>query len=86
MPRLLQEILADHQVTEAELRRIFDRYDTNRDGRLSHDEVKDFARDVGSLLGSSVDDVMDIISFYQRDDDDALDREEIRAFLEIHLT
>ena len=86
VPRLIEDILADQQVSEVELRRLFDHYDTNRDGRLSQVEVKNFALDVSRLLKCSLSDVMDILSFYQHDDDEALDREEVRGFLEIHMT
>jgi len=86
MARSIAEIIADHKVTEAELEELVARYDANGDGRLDGEEVREFAREVSALLKSDVADVIDILSFYQADDDVAFDPQEIRSFLELHLT
>jgi hypothetical protein len=86
MPRTLKDILADHTVTNEELSSLVARFDTNGDGRLEGDEVRSFAAEVAPLLDSSIDDVIDVLSFYQHDDDPALEPEEVRGFLEVHMT
>ena len=85
MSRSLTEILADHEVSDSELADLVARFDTNGDGRLEGEEVRAFARTVAEHLGNEVDDVIAVLSFYQHDDDPALDPEEIRGFLEVHL-
>jgi hypothetical protein len=85
MTRTLQDILADHTVTTEELSALVARFDTNGDGRLEGDEVRAFAAEVAPLLESAIDDVIDVLSFYQHDDDPALDPEEVRGFLEMHM-
>ncbi len=86
MARSIAEIIADNKVTEAELEELVARYDANGDGRLDGEEVREFAREVATLLKIDVADVIDILSFYQADDDVAFDPQEIRSFLELHLT
>ena len=85
MSRSLTEILADHEVSDSELADLVARFDTNGDGRLEGEEVRAFARTVAEHLGNEVEDVIAVLSFYQHDDDPALDPEEIRGFLEVHL-
>lgn len=86
MSRTIEEIIADHQVSNEELQALVAQFDENGDGRLQGEEVRSFARAVAEHLGQDIADVMDIISFYQHDDDPALDPEEVREFLEMHLT
>lgn len=86
MSRSLAAILADHHVSDDELTALVAQYDSNGDGRLQGEEVRAFARAVASHLDHDVADVMDVLSFYQHDDDPTLDPEEIRGFVEMHLT
>lgn len=86
MARTVAEIIADHKITDAELEELVARFDENGDGRLTGEEVRAFAREVAALLKNDVADVIDILSFYQADDDIAFDPGEIRSFLELHLT
>lgn len=85
MSRSIAEVLADHEVSDAELAGLVARFDANSDGRLEGEEVRAFAQAVAEHLGNDVDDVIDVLSFYQHDDDPALDPEEVRSFLELHL-
>lgn len=86
MSRSIADILADHRVSDAELEGLVAQFDRDGDGRLQGEEVRAFARAVAAHLDNDVADVMDVLSFYQHDDDSALDPEELRGFLEVHLT
>lgn len=85
MSRSLEAILADHTVTPEELQALVARHDANGDGQLEGEEVRSFAREVAAHLGNRIEDVLALLSFYQLDDDTALDPEEIRGFLELYL-
>ena len=84
MSRSISQIIADHKVTEDELNDIMRKFDTNEDGKLQGDEIKAFAAEVAPLVGSAIEDLIEILDFYQLDEDDALTPEEIQSFLEIH--
>ena len=86
MGRTVAEIIADHEVTDEELQALVARFDANGDGRLDGEEVRAFAREVAALLNSEIEDIIDILSFYQHDEDAAFDPAEIRSFLALHLT
>lgn len=82
----LSEILADQVVDEDEVKSLFKTYDANGDGLLDPWELQEFAKEVVTLLkGSSVDDVLRIIDFFQTIDDGDIDPNELRSFLEIYV-
>ena len=85
MPRSIADIIADGRVTREALDAIMRRFDTNGDGQLQGEEVRDFARAVAPLVQSSMEDLLSILDFYQQDDDPDLSPEEIQTFLEVHL-
>ena len=49
------------------------------------EEVQAFAKEVAAFLGNNLEDVLAVLSFYQLDDDPALDPAEVRGFLELYL-
>ena len=65
---------------EAELNALFKKYDESGDGVLDFGEQLVLARDVAVLMGASVDTVLSVLDFYQRDWDDKIDAAELRAF------
>jgi len=85
VPKLLTEVLADSRVDEAELDALFKRYDVSVDGVLDRSEQLVLARDAAVLTGCSVENVLAILDFYQHDWDDKIDKEELRAFLEVYV-
>mgnify|MGYP006168840895 CR=1 FL=1 len=86
MAELLKEVLADSKVNESELAALFKRYDINGDGVLDRDEQLVLARDVAVMTGSSVDNVIAILDFYERDWDRKIDGDELRSFLEVYVS
>ena len=86
MPQMLSEILKDSRVDEAELNALFKKYDESGDGVLDFSEQLVLARDVAVLMGASVDTVLSVLDFYQRDWDDKIDAAELRAFLEVYVS
>lgn len=86
MPQMLSEILKDSRVDEAELDALFKKYDKSGDGVLDFSEQLVLARDVAVLTGASVDTVLSVLDFYQRDWDDKIDAAELRAFLEVYVS
>ena len=86
MPKMLSDILADSRVDEAELTALFKKYDASRDGVLDPSEQLVLARDVAVLTGSSVDSILSILDFYQHDWNNKIDRNELRAFLEVYVS
>jgi hypothetical protein len=85
MPRTIADIIADQRVTQEELEAIMSRFDTNQDGQLQGEEIRQFARAVAPLVEGSASDLIAILDFYQLDDDPALSAEEVQGFLELHL-
>lgn len=85
MADLLKQILEDSKVDEAELDALFKEYDTSGDGVLSTDEQLVLARDVAVMTGASVQNTISILDFYQQDWNDKIDRDELRAFLEVYV-
>lgn len=85
MSDLLKTILADHQVDEAELKALFNEYDTSGDGVLDVNEQLVLARDVAVMTGASIENVLSILNFYQQDWDNRIDQDELRAFLEVYV-
>jgi len=85
MSRTIAQIVADQTVTSEELNAIMEKFDTDGDGQLEGDEVRRFLEEVAPLVGSSVDNLMEILDYYQLDDDPALSPEEVRGFIELHL-
>ena len=86
MPQMLSEILKDSRVDEAELDALFKKYDKSGDGVLDFSEQLVLARDVAVLTGASVDTVLSVLDFYQRDWDDKIDAAELRAFLQVYVS
>ena len=85
MSDLLKTILADHQVDEAELKALFNEYDTSGDGVLDVNEQLVLARDVAVMTGASTENVLSILDFYQQDWNNRIDQDELRAFLEVYV-
>jgi Ca2+-binding EF-hand superfamily protein len=85
MSDLLKTILADHQVDEAELKALFNEYDTSGDGVLDVNEQLVLARDVAVMTGASTENVLSILNFYQQDWNNRIDQDELRAFLEVYV-
>ena len=85
LARTLEEIVQSNHLTQDELDALVRRFDENGDGQLEGDEVRQFAQAVAPLVGSTMEDLMVILDFYQSDDDPALSPGEIRDFLEIQI-
>ena len=85
MTRTIAEIVSDNRVTQEELDAVMRRFDTNQDGQLQGEEVREFARAIAPLVEGSAEDLIAILDFYQLDDDPALSAEEVQGFLELHL-
>ncbi len=85
LARTLAEIVQSNHLTQDELDALVRRFDENGDGQLEGDEVRKFAQAVAPLVGSTMDDLVTILDFYQSDDDPALSPDEIRDFLEIQI-
>ena len=47
--------------------------------------MRAFAAELAPLVGSTLDDLMSILDFYQLDDDPALSPDEVRGFIEIQI-
>lgn len=86
MTTTIEDILSDHVVTPEEVAAIVAKYDENGDGQLQGEEVRAFAKEVAAFLGNNLEDVLALLSFYQLDDDPALDPQEVRGFLELYLS
>lgn len=86
MSNSIAAILAEHTVTEAQVQALIAQFDANGDGRLEGAEVKAFAKAVAAHLDNDIEDVLALLSFYQHDDDPALDPAEIRSFLDLYLS
>ena len=85
LARTLEQIVASHQISRAELDALMQRFDANGDGQLQGDEIRSFAREIAPLVNSTLDDIVAILDFYQVDDDPALSLEELQDFLQIQI-
>ena len=85
LARTLEQIVASHQISRAELDALMQRFDANGDGQLQGDEIRSFAREIAPLVHSTLDDIVAILDFYQVDDDPALSLEELQDFLQIQI-
>jgi Ca2+-binding EF-hand superfamily protein len=72
-------------VDEEELTAIFKQFDIDGNDQLDADEMRELCKALAALIPGGIDDILQIMDFYQITYDDQFDRAEVRMFLECHV-